>query len=148
MEGRTTEGKEGRDEAPETGAVAEASPTVRLSKDAEEKIRNLIEEDGRTDLKLRVYVTGGGCSGFQYNFAFDEKIEEEDVAFPSGAVTVVIDSRSLPYLAGAEIGYEEDLNGARFVVVNPNAASTCSCGSSFSTCTKTEEEAGVSSHGD
>lgn len=148
MEGSITERKEGRELATESGAGPEASPAVHLTKDAAEKIRGLLVEDGRTELKLRVYVTGGGCSGFQYNFAFDEKVEEDDFSFTSDAVTVVIDSRSLPYLAGAQIGYEEDLNGARFVVVNPNAASTCSCGSSFSTCTKTEEAAEAQGHGD
>ncbi|VVM08570.1 Iron-sulfur cluster insertion protein ErpA [Methylacidimicrobium cyclopophantes] len=117
----------------------EPAPAVSLTQEAVGKIRNLLEEDGRTDLKLRVYVTGGGCAGFQYNFAFDEKMEEDDFAIESGGVTLLVDPRSLPFLAGAQIGYEEDLGGARFVVVNPNAASTCSCGSSFSTCSKTEE---------
>ncbi|MDD4933157.1 MAG: iron-sulfur cluster insertion protein ErpA [Methylacidiphilaceae bacterium] len=123
----------------ETGGSQGAEAAVSLTQAAAEKIRNLLEEDGRTDLKLRVYVTGGGCSGFQYNFAFDEKAEEDDFAFKSGGVSVVVDSRSLPFLTGAQISYEEDLGGARFVVVNPNAASTCSCGSSFSTCSKSEE---------
>ncbi len=127
---------------------SEAAPAVTLMEDAVEKIRSLLEEDGRTDLKLRVYVTGGGCAGFQYNFAFDEREEEDDFSIESGGVTVVIDSRSLPFLAGAQIRYEEDLNGARFVVVNPNAASTCSCGSSFSTCSQSEEQAEAHDHGD
>nr|WP_242529370.1 iron-sulfur cluster insertion protein ErpA [Methylacidimicrobium sp. B4] len=116
--------------------------------DAVEKIRSLLEEDGRTDLKLRVYVTGGGCAGFQYNFAFDDREEEDDFSVESGGVTVVIDPRSLPFLAGAQIRYEEDLSGARFVVVNPNAASTCSCGSSFSTCSQSEKPTEAQDHGD
>ena len=126
----------------------QAAPAITVVPDAAEKIRNLLEEDGRTDLKLRVYVTGGGCAGFQYNFAFDEKVEEDDWAIESGGVTVVVDPRRLPFLAGAQIRYEEDLNGARFVVVNPNAASTCSCGSSFSTCGKSEEPGEGQPHGD
>ncbi|CAB4243381.1 putative chaperone involved in Fe-S cluster assembly and activation; hesB-like [Methylacidimicrobium sp. AP8] len=132
MEASTTAGKD------RLGPEAEVVPAVTLTADAAEKIRALLEEDGRTDLKLRVYVTGGGCAGFQYNFAFDEKREEDDFAVEWGGVTVVIDPRSLPFLAGAQIRYEEDLSGARFVVVNPNAASTCSCGSSFSTCSQSE----------
>ncbi|MGD9896262.1 MAG: iron-sulfur cluster insertion protein ErpA [Candidatus Methylacidiphilaceae bacterium] len=133
MEGSGTELQEGQ------RSSTEAAPAVSLTQEAAGKIRNLLEEDGRTELKLRVYVTGGGCSGFQYNFAFDEKREEDDFAFECGGVTLVVDPRSLPFLAGAQIHFEEDLSGARFVVVNPNAASTCSCGSSFSTCTKSEQ---------
>lgn len=140
MEGSSTEFKEGRHSGAELEESQASHPAVSLTQEASGKIRSLLEEDGRTNLKLRVYVTGGGCAGFQYNFAFDEKAEEEDFAIESGGVTVLIDSRSLPYLAGAQIGYEEDLGGARFVVVNPNAASSCSCGSSFSTCTKAEEQ--------
>ncbi|WP_018292001.1 iron-sulfur cluster insertion protein ErpA [Verrucomicrobium sp. 3C] len=139
MEGTSTEQREGQRPGGEAGASQGAASAVSLTREAAEKVRNLLEEDGRTNLKLRVYVTGGGCSGFQYNFAFDEKAEEGDFAFESGGVTLVVDPRSLPFLAGAQISYEEDLGGARFVVVNPNAASTCSCGSSFSTCSKSEE---------
>lgn len=139
MKGTSTERTEGQRPDGEPGASQGAASAVSLTQEAAEKIRNLLEEDGRTDLKLRVYVTGGGCSGFQYNFAFDEKVEEDDLTFETEKVAVVVDARSLSFLAGAQIGYEEDLGGARFVVVNPNAASTCSCGSSFSTCSKSEE---------
>ncbi|MDD2676255.1 MAG: iron-sulfur cluster insertion protein ErpA [Methylacidiphilaceae bacterium] len=139
MEGISTERREGPQSSGEAGASQGAASAVSLTQEAAEKIRNLLEEDGRTNLKLRVYVTGGGCSGFEYNFAFDERVEEDDFTFESEKVAVVVDARSLPFLAGAQIGYEEDLGGARFVVVNPNAASTCSCGSSFSTCSKSAE---------
>jgi len=96
------------------------------------KVRNLIEEEGNPDLKLRVYVTGGGCSGFQYGFAFDEHSSDDDARIEHEGVTVLVDSMSYPYLVGAKLDYEEGLKGSRFTVVNPNASSTCGCGSSFS----------------
>jgi iron-sulfur cluster insertion protein len=96
------------------------------------KVHNLIEEEGNSDLKLRVYVSGGGCSGFQYGFTFDEEVNEDDTQVEKNGVTVLIDSMSISYLNGAEIDYKEDISGAQFVIRNPNATTTCGCGSSFS----------------
>ncbi len=97
------------------------------------KVSTLIADEGNDKLKLRVYVTGGGCSGFQYGFTFDEEINEDDTQVENGGVTVLVDSMSIDYLNGAEIDYKEDVSGAQFVIRNPNASSTCGCGSSFST---------------
>ncbi len=96
------------------------------------KVRELIEEEGNPDLKLRVFVTGGGCSGFQYGFTFDEVASEDDTQLEKGGVTLLIDPMSYQYLVGAEIDYTEGLEGSQFVIRNPNATSTCGCGSSFS----------------
>ncbi|MEN9756538.1 MAG: iron-sulfur cluster insertion protein ErpA [Pseudomonadota bacterium] len=96
------------------------------------KVNTLIEEEGNPQLKLRVYVSGGGCSGFQYGFTFDEEVNEDDTQIEKNGVTVLIDSMSISYLTGAEIDYKEDLSGAQFVIRNPNATTTCGCGSSFS----------------
>ena len=96
------------------------------------KVASLIEEEGNPDLKLRVFVTGGGCSGFQYGFTFDETVNEDDSMLEKNGVKLLIDSMSYQYLVGAEIDYKEDLEGAQFVIKNPNATSTCGCGSSFS----------------
>lgn len=96
------------------------------------KVRELIEEEANEDLKLRVFVTGGGCSGFQYGFTFDELTAEDDAVIEKDGVTVLVDSMSYPYLAGAQVDYEEGLQGSKFSVSNPNASSTCGCGSSFS----------------
>lgn len=96
------------------------------------KVSELIAEEGNDNLKLRVYVTGGGCSGFQYGFTFDEEVNEDDTQVVNGGVTVLIDSMSIQYLQGAEVDYKEDLSGAQFVIRNPNATTTCGCGSSFS----------------
>lgn len=95
------------------------------------KVRQLILEEANPALKLRVYITGGGCSGFQYGFTFDEKLDEGDVAVTRDEVTLVVDPLSFQYLEGAEVDYSESLQGARFVIRNPNAATTCGCGSSF-----------------
>ena len=95
------------------------------------KVRELILEEANPALKLRVYITGGGCSGFQYGFTFDEKIDDGDVAVTRDEVTLVVDPLSFQYLEGAEVDYSESLQGARFVIRNPNAATTCGCGSSF-----------------
>ncbi|SMF02393.1 iron-sulfur cluster insertion protein [Alteromonadaceae bacterium Bs31] len=103
-----------------------------VTENAVTKVRGLIEEEGNNDLKLRVYVTGGGCSGFQYGFAFDEHCGEDDARIEKEGVVVVVDSMSYPYLVGAKLDYEEGLQGSRFTVVNPNASSTCGCGASFS----------------
>lgn len=104
---------------------------LQVSVGAVNKVKSLIEEEGNADLMLRVYVTGGGCSGFQYGFAFDEAVAEDDSVIEKDGVRVLVDAMSFPYLAGAEVDYQEGLQGARFVVQNPNAASTCGCGSSF-----------------
>lgn len=96
------------------------------------KVAELIAEEGNPDLKLRVFVQGGGCSGFQYGFTFDETVNEDDTQMQRGGVTLLIDAMSLQYLMGAEIDYKEDLQGAQFVIRNPNAVTTCGCGSSFS----------------
>lgn len=99
---------------------------------AARKVGELIREEGNPNLKLRVFVSGGGCSGFQYGFTFDEKVEEGDEQFPNQGVTLLVDPLSFQYLVGAEIDYREDLEGAQFVIRNPNATTTCGCGSSFS----------------
>ena len=99
---------------------------------AANKVKELIEEEGNPELKLRVFVTGGGCSGFQYGFTFDEVANEDDTAMQKNGVTLLIDPMSYQYLVGAEIDYSEGLEGSQFVIKNPNASSTCGCGSSFS----------------
>jgi iron-sulfur cluster insertion protein len=96
------------------------------------KVKQLIEEEGNAALKLRVFVQGGGCSGFQYGFTFDEEVNEDDTIMEKNGVALLIDSMSYQYLVGAEIDYKEDLEGAQFVIKNPNASTTCGCGSSFS----------------
>ena len=95
------------------------------------KVAELVAEEGNPDLKLRVFVQGGGCSGFQYGFTFDELANEDDTKMEKNGVTLLIDAMSLQYLVGAEIDYKDDLEGAQFVIRNPNATSTCGCGSSF-----------------
>jgi iron-sulfur cluster insertion protein len=96
------------------------------------KVRQLIAEEGNPRLKLRVYISGGGCSGFSYGFSFDEQREDEDIAIEREGTTLVVDPVSLQYLVGAEVDYRESLTGAQFVITNPNAKTTCGCGSSFS----------------
>ncbi len=96
------------------------------------KVRELIVEEGNDALKLRVYISGGGCSGFQYGFTFDEEQAEDDLALRTDDVTLLVDPLSLQYLLGAEVDYAESLHGAQFVIRNPNAKTTCGCGSSFS----------------
>jgi iron-sulfur cluster insertion protein len=108
------------------------SPPLIFSRNAAAKVGELIAEEGNPDLKLRVYVSGGGCSGFQYGFSFEETVAEDDATVETDGVTLMVDPASLQYLAGAEIDYQEGLEGSRFVIKNPNAASSCSCGSSFS----------------
>jgi iron-sulfur cluster insertion protein len=104
---------------------------VQFSPAAAAKVRELIAEEGNADLKLRVYIQGGGCSGFQYGFEFDESRGEDDVAVETDGVTLLVDPLSLQYLMGAEVDYSESLQGAQFVIRNPNAKTTCGCGSSF-----------------
>jgi iron-sulfur cluster insertion protein len=96
------------------------------------KVKELLLEETSPDLKLRVFVTGGGCSGFKYGFTFDEEMQEDDLAVEKGGVTLLVDPMSLQYLTGAEIDYKDDVDGAQFVIRNPNATTTCGCGSSFS----------------
>lgn len=103
-----------------------------FSDSAVAKVRELIEEEENPDLKLRVFVTGGGCSGFQYGFSFDENQEEDDTVVERDGIKLLVDSMSYQYLVGATIEYQEGLQGSQFVVQNPNASSTCGCGSSFS----------------
>jgi len=111
-------------------AVAEV--TLQFSDAAARKAKTLIAEEGNPDLKLRVFVQGGGCSGFQYGFTFDEKVNDGDIEIVKNGVTMVIDPMSYEYLSGAEVDYKESLEGSMFVINNPNATSTCGCGSSFS----------------
>ena len=103
-----------------------------FTESAASKVKQLIDEEGNPDLKLRVFVTGGGCSGFQYGFTFDEVVNEDDTSMERNGVTLLVDPMSFQYLAGAEIDYQEGAEGAQFVIKNPNATSTCGCGSSFS----------------
>ena len=107
-------------------------PALIFTGNAAAKVSELIAEEGNPDLKLRVYVSGGGCSGFQYGFSFEEIVAEDDLTVETDGVTLMVDPASLQYLMGAEIDYQEGLEGSRFVIKNPNAASSCSCGSSFS----------------
>src|SRR3990167_6817740 len=112
-------------------AVNEATTPFVFTESAAAKVKELIEEEGNPGLKLRVFVTGGGCSGFQYGFTFDEEVNEDDTSMEKNGVTLLIDPMSYQYLVGAEIDYSEGLEGSQFVIRNPNAASTCGCGSSF-----------------
>ena len=112
--------------------LADGAAPIRISDSVVGKVSEMLAEEGDPNLQLRIFVTGGGCSGFQYGFAFDDEKKEDDVLVERGPITVVVDAISLQYLAGAEIDYEDNLEGARFVIRNPNAASTCGCGSSFS----------------
>ena len=105
---------------------------INLSARAVQKVRALVQEEENEELKLRVFITGGGCSGFQYGFTFDELAAEDDTAIEKDGVTVLIDPMSFQYLAGSEVDYTEGLEGSRFVINNPNASATCGCGSSFS----------------
>jgi len=111
--------------------MIEDSP-LQFTDAAAEKVRQLISEEGDDGLMLRVFITGGGCSGFQYGFTFDENINEGDTVVENGGVKLLIDPMSVQYLTGGEIDYSEGLEGAQFVIRNPNAATTCGCGSSFS----------------
>jgi len=113
-------------------ATEEMPVPLIFTDSAAAKVKDLVDEEGNPDLKLRVFVQGGGCSGFQYGFTFDEVVNEDDTSMTKNGVTLLIDSMSLQYLMGAEIDYKEDLQGAQFVIKNPNATTTCGCGSSFS----------------
>ena len=113
-------------------AVADIQAPLLFTDNAANKVKQLIEEEGNDDLKLRVFVSGGGCSGFQYGFTFDEAVNEDDTVLNKNGVQLLIDPMSFQYLVGAEIDYQEGLEGAQFVIKNPGATSTCGCGSSFS----------------
>ena len=113
-------------------AVAEMPAPLVFTDSAADKVRQLIEEVGNAALKLRVFVQGGGCSGFQYGFTFDEETGEDDTVMEKNGVSLLIDAMSYQYLVGAEIDYKDGLEGAQFVIKNPNATTTCGCGSSFS----------------
>ena len=108
-----------------------AEADINFTDSAAKKVAELIEEEGNAELKLRVYISGGGCSGFQYGFAFDDTTAEDDFGMEKDGVIVVIDPMSYQYLEKAEVDYKEDLQGSQFVIRNPNATTTCGCGSSF-----------------
>lgn len=109
----------------------EAQP-LKLTDNAATKVGGLVEEEGNPNLKLRVFVTGGGCSGFQYGFSFDEKVNDDDTVITHGGASLLVDPLSIQYLAGSTVDYKEGLEGSRFVVENPMATTTCGCGMSFS----------------
>ncbi|MBS1159122.1 MAG: erpA [Proteobacteria bacterium] len=113
-------------------AATDVVSPILFTDSAANKVKELIEEEGNPGLKLRVFVTGGGCSGFQYGFTFDEEVNDDDTTMEKNGVTLLIDPMSYQYLVGAEIDYSEGLEGSQFVIRNPNATSTCGCGSSFS----------------
>ena len=104
---------------------------LRISDAALERVRELIREEGKPALKLRVFIEGGGCSGFQYGFSFDEARADDDIVLDRGGIELLVDPLSMQYLEGAEVDYVEELSGAQFVIHNPNAKTTCGCGSSF-----------------
>lgn len=108
------------------------APTVGFTDAAAQKLKSLIEEEKNPGLMLRVFVSGGGCSGFQYGFEFDDNAADDDIKVEKSGVTMVVDAMSAQYLSGATVDYEEGLEGSRFVINNPNATSTCGCGASFS----------------
>ncbi len=115
-------------------SVTQIAPPASLifTDAAANKVRQLIQEEDNEGLKLRVFVSGGGCSGFQYGFTFDEILQDGDTSVENGGITLLVDPMSFQYLMGAEIDYTEGLEGAQFVIRNPNAQTTCGCGSSFS----------------
>jgi iron-sulfur cluster insertion protein len=113
-----------------TDLQAPPSPLI-FTDAAAAKVKELLDEEGNPELKLRVFVQGGGCSGFQYGFTFDETVNDDDTTIDKEGVQLLVDPMSFQYLVGAEIDYKDDLEGAQFVIRNPNATSTCGCGSSF-----------------
>jgi iron-sulfur cluster insertion protein len=116
----------------ETMESRQNGPTLIFTDAAAVKVSGLIEQEANPNLKLRVFISGGGCSGFQYGFTFDEELQDGDLQIENQGVTLLVDPMSLQYLINAEIDYKEDLEGSRFVIRNPNATTTCGCGSSFS----------------
>lgn len=115
-----------------TPSFDDTPPPLVFTDSAADKVKQLVDEEGNPELKLRVFVQGGGCSGFQYGFEFDEQQNEDDFAIATDEVTLLVDPLSLQYLVGAQVDYTESLHGAQFVIRNPNAKTTCGCGSSFS----------------
>ena len=113
-------------------AAIEMPTPINFSDNAVKKVKELIEEEGTPDLKLRVFVSGGGCSGMQYGFTFEESVNDDDTKVEKDNVMLLIDPMSLQYLTGAEIDYQDNVQGSQFVIKNPNATTTCGCGSSFS----------------
>jgi iron-sulfur cluster insertion protein len=113
-------------------AVTDMPTAIIFTDSAAAKVQSLLDEEGNNALKLRVFVSGGGCSGFQYGFTFDDVLNEDDTVMEKNGVQLLVDAMSYQYLVGAEIDYTEGLEGAQFVIRNPNASSTCGCGSSFS----------------
>ncbi|MEQ1596376.1 MAG: iron-sulfur cluster insertion protein ErpA [Casimicrobium sp.] len=113
-------------------AMTELPAPINFTDAAANKVKDLIIDEQNPNLKLRVFVTGGGCSGFQYGFTFDEEVNEDDTQMVKNDVTLLIDAMSYQYLVGAEIDYSDGLEGAQFVIKNPNATSSCGCGNSFS----------------
>jgi len=112
-------------------AMPEMTQPLVFTDSAAAKVKELIDEEGNPELKLRVFINGGGCSGFQYGFTFEEDVNEDDTQVEKAGVTLLIDPLSFQYLVGAEIDYTEGLQGSQFVIKNPNAKTTCGCGSSF-----------------
>jgi iron-sulfur cluster insertion protein len=106
--------------------------TIFLTNKAVAKVQKLVSEEEGKSLNLRVYITGGGCNGFQYGFTFDEKVNDDDVVIEQNCIKLIVDDLSYQYLVGGEIDHQQDLRGSKFLINNPNAASTCSCGNSFS----------------
>ena len=115
-----------------TTAELEMPTPINFTDNAVNKVKELIEEEDTPDLKLRVFVSGGGCSGFQYGFSFDNIVDEDDTCIEKEGANLVIDSLSLQYLQGSTVDYVEDLTGSKFIISNPNATTTCGCGESFS----------------
>jgi len=105
---------------------------IQFSDRAAAKVKTLITADGEENLRLRVFITGGGCNGFSYGFTFDDEVSEDDAIVDRLGVSMVVDAMSYPYLEGSQVDYVEDLSGSAFIVTNPNAAATCGCGNSFS----------------
>lgn len=118
--------------SPESSEAVISDAPLQFTADAASKVLELIEEEENENLKLRVYVQGGGCSGFQYGFTFDEDQQDDDTAVDRDGVRLLVDPMSFQYLIGAKIDYKDDMEGARFIINNPNASTTCGCGSSFS----------------
>ena len=117
------------DTMPDTTELQEA---LKIGDGAVTRIKQLIESEGNPDMKLRIGITGGGCSGFQYNFSLDDKVNDDDVCYERDGITVLVDETSIPFVNGAVLDFKTDLMGAYFSMDNPNASSTCGCGSSFS----------------
>jgi iron-sulfur cluster insertion protein len=113
-------------------SVVQTDNPINFTNAAAFKVKELITEEGNPEIKLRAYITGGGCSGFQYGFAFEEDVNDDDFHIENQGVTLLVDSMSFQYLMGADIDFKEDVEGAHFIIRNPNAKTTCGCGSSFS----------------